>query len=93
MSRDGRASALCRREKPTDFQFAISSFLDGEDRSIALPVKRRKKLCTPCYLAGRFEGSRRYTEKESSALVERYPPFMNRSPSAGNGVTAGLSTG
>lgn len=53
----------------------LRHFLDGDGRLKGYPAKRRPKLLSLYYLAGKFEPGRRYTEKEVNEVLKRWHTF------------------
>lgn len=55
----------------------LKNFLDSENRLIAFPAKRKMKLLALCYLAGKFEKDKKYTEKEVNELLNQWHTFRD----------------
>ena len=53
----------------------LKNFLDSENRLTVFPAKRKMKLLALCYLAGKFEKDRKYTEKEVNELLGKWHTF------------------
>ena len=53
----------------------LKNFLDSENRLISFPSKRKMKLQALCYLAGKFEKEKKYTEKEVNELLNQWHTF------------------
>ena len=53
----------------------ISAFLDNEGKIVQIPAPRRKKIAVLAYLAGKFEKSRIYCEKEVNAIIDGWHTF------------------
>ena len=58
-----------------DEMTAIKNFLDEDNRLIAFPAKRKMKMFALCYLAGKFEPRKRYTEKEFNEILNQWHTF------------------
>lgn len=58
-----------------DFLTLLQNFLDKENRLTAFPAKRKMKLYALCYLAGKFETGKRYTEREVNDLLNQWHTF------------------
>ena len=56
-------------------QLDFSRFLDAEGRIVSLPKKRPLRAAVLGYLAGKFEVGRDYTEREVTAIVDRWHTF------------------
>lgn len=53
----------------------LKNFLDENGRLKAFPAKRKMKLYALCYLAGKFEPGKIYTEKEVNELLGCWHTF------------------
>ena len=53
----------------------LKNFLDSENRLVSFPAKRKMKLLALCYLAGKFEKEKKYTEKEVNELLNQWHTF------------------
>lgn len=53
----------------------LENFLDGENRLVVFPAKRKMKLQALFYLASKFEKGKIYTEKEVNELLNQRHTF------------------
>jgi hypothetical protein len=56
-------------------KISISAFLDKDGRIVQLPAPNRTKIPTLAYLAGKFEESRIYCEKEVNGVINEWHTF------------------
>lgn len=54
---------------------SILIFLDSEGKIKQIPVRNRTKIPVLSYLAGKFETSRDYTEKEVNRIIDEWHTF------------------
>lgn len=55
----------------------LKSFLDAEEKLIAFPAKRKKKLYALIYLSGKLEAEHEYTEREINEVLSNWHTFAD----------------
>ena len=60
-----------------DLTIILKNFLDEDMRLKAFPARRKMKIYTLVYFAGKFETGREYSEKEVNALLNEWHTFSD----------------
>lgn len=58
-----------------ELQEKLSAFLDKDGRLTAFPSKRKMKLYALIYLSKKFEGNKKYSEKEINQIINSFTLF------------------
>ena len=53
-----------------EIKMFLKNFLDAEEKLIAFPAKRKKKLYALIYLSGKLEAEHEYTEREIFLMLQ-----------------------
>ena len=66
---------LHKQRESMNIPTELANFLDNNSRLKSYPAKRRLKILSLFYLASKFKGGRKYSEKEVNQILKSWHTF------------------